>query len=294
MPLCGMRLIEDKNMIEGYKAYDSLVKLILHSDVRVQNKRTQSTVYMLDYPAVLSWDLESGHLPIVVNRRVYPHIAAAEFAWFMRGEQDITFMQMHGVHIWDKFADSGGAVLTAYGYRWLKQFSFDQIEEVIKKLNKDPSTRQAYVQTWSADPEGRYYKEPGSNAPCQIGFHFNIIEGRLDCTVFARSSDVLIGLPYDLMVMAMVMKHVQAKLLSPPVLGQLHFVLSNAHIYKRHVEAARESVTHNWTVKPPYMSIPLCNHCTDSEYHEFVKTVQIEQLLVANWPVYAPKLEVVV
>ena len=251
--------------------YRMLASKIVSEGANLKNFRTDSTMRVLVKPQILEWDLSDGLLPIINTRRVYPHIAAAEFAWFMRGETDITFLQENGVKIWNQFADECNVVDGAYGFRWRRNFHkwndwpeldesdkpVDQIHEAIRALIDDQTSRQVFVSTW--DPGQDIGKNKVKNVPCQTGFHLRCILGTLHCTVFCRSSDVIIGLPYDLMVMAMVMQHIrdQAQI---PRLGTLTFVLSDAHIYDQHINAI----------------LPALDRADDSRAHMSIPTLPVQ------------------
>jgi thymidylate synthase len=80
--------------------------------------------------------------------------------------------------------------------------------------------------------------------PCHITAQFNVRENgpsrrmSLDCCVYMRSSDVMLGLPYDIVLYAvlqsLIADHCGYKAC------KLTFFFGNAHIYKNHVVEARK------------------------------------------------------
>jgi thymidylate synthase len=73
--------------------------------------------------------------------------------------------------------------------------------------------------------------------PCHLIAQFDVTTGNdLNCIIYMRSCDIIVGLPYDVIVYAG-LTHLLANQLGMYV-GKLTFILGNAHIYKPHVPNA--------------------------------------------------------
>jgi thymidylate synthase len=204
------------------------------------NTRTGQRIRVLRGARTLQVDLtRRGEVPVPGNRRVFPRTAAAEVAWFMMGTQEARWIR--GMcNIWDKFIeDDGETVRGAYGYRWRNHFGRDQIAGAIRALDRDPSDRRVYVDTWDASSDG-LGAEGQRNVPCPVGFHLSVLARELNTSVLMRSSDVMVGLPYDVMGFSLLTDAIAASLGLRP--GVLTMALAHPHLYEAHWEMARDSL----------------------------------------------------
>lgn len=65
------------------------------------------------------------------------------------------------------------------------KYSYGDLGDVVNLLAKDPLTRQAYLPVWFPEDTGGGHKR----APCTIGYHFMMRDGKLDVTYHIRSCD---------------------------------------------------------------------------------------------------------
>jgi thymidylate synthase len=221
--------------------YRSLLATLLTQDgIEEKNERTGRTIRALEGGASFKLDLSLGKLPLCGVRRTFPTTAAAEVAWFLQGKRDITWLRKH-CRIWDKFTeDDGNTIAAAYGWRWREAFGRDQIELAIEALATNPSDRRVYVSAWDPSTDGLGAANQ-KNVPCPVGFTLSIVGGRLHSTMLIRSSDVFVGLPYDVMGHAMLMGIVSESLQRP--LGTAMFTLAHPHLYDSHFEAAEQALS---------------------------------------------------
>ena len=86
----------------------------------------------------LRYDLSKG-FPRITTKYVPMKVVKAELLWFLRGEDDISWLQGQDVHIWDDWADTDGYVGPLYGYQWRSWIdndgmAVDQIRKLIRGL----------------------------------------------------------------------------------------------------------------------------------------------------------------
>jgi hypothetical protein len=79
----------------------------------------------------------------------------------------------------DVYAD--GPVRTHSGIK----YEYGDLADVLQLLAKDPPTRQAYLPVWFPEDTGGGSKR----APCTIGYHFLMRDGKLDVNYHIRSCD---------------------------------------------------------------------------------------------------------
>jgi thymidylate synthase len=161
----------------------------------------------------------------------------------MMGTQNASWL-IERAPLWTKFTEADGVTVKgAYGHRWRHHFGGrDQIMDAIHKLHLDPSTRQVNISAWDPAIDG---KEPAKNIPCPTNFTLSILDGRLYSSLFLRSSDLFVGLPYDVMAHAMVMNAIRWNLNDMGHdldLGIMHVTLAHAHLYQKHVPLALEAL----------------------------------------------------
>jgi thymidylate synthase len=75
---------------------------------------------------------------------------------------------------------------------------------------------------------------------CYTGFNFYKVNGKLHTVMNFRSSDIFLGLPFDIIVGAMFAHYFAQK--AGLKVGTLNLSIANAHLYSEHEEAARETI----------------------------------------------------
>lgn len=244
--------------------YISLIRKILNEGYIEFNNRTQTEIKALPQ-RTLVFNL-INHIPVIGARKIFPHVAAAELAWTLQGTQNTTFIKKYS-KMWTQFEDEPNKVVTAYGYRWRSKFNRDQLFDAIEALKKDRSNRQVWVTAWDAAEDGLLNIGKYKNMPCIIGFMLNTIGNKLNMSVVIRSSDTIVGLPYDTLMYAFLLAAL-AKSVGVPA-GKLFILLNHAHIYANHYDMAQrmvESFDKYTIIKQPIdnefvpQSIPIPQH----------------------------------
>jgi len=101
----------------------------------------------------------------------------------------------------------------------------DQIEEAIKLLKKDASTRRASCVTWIPPKDLKT-----SEVPCLILLDFKVRAGVLDATAVFRSNDMFGAWPANVYGLNKVNEHVAGKIKAKPGAVTTHSI--SAHIYE--------------------------------------------------------------
>ena len=245
-----------------HEAYRGLLSELMNHGVTEVNERTKTEIKMLQGAHSFKLDLSDGRLPVAGNRRYYPHVAAAETAWQFMGTKDPEFILGKAPKLWSKFLETettrfGGrdadddddevverqVLKTAYGYRWRHAFGRDQLELAVQELKTNPTNRQLFISAWDPRSDGLGGPQP-KNIPCPVGFTVSRFGNDLHMAVFIRSSDVFVGLPYDVMGYALTADAIAATVGLRP--KSLHFTLAHAHLYKPHWNATRACLTAGW------------------------------------------------
>jgi thymidylate synthase len=283
--------------------YEGLLHHLLKRGKPEVNERTGAIIRALPHPTSFVLDMQEEWLPVPGNRKVFPGTAAAEVAWMLMGTQDATFMLKHARVVWEKFVEpihledkigDGGrsvdilGVKAAYGHRWRKKFGRDQIRLAVNALKLTQTDRRVWISAW--DPAEDGLGTVGQlNVPCPVGFSLSVVDGRLNSALMLRSSDVFVGLPYDVMGHAILMMAIACELKIG--LGYMHFTLAHPHLYGAHFEMAEESLMH-----PVRTEMPLASHRPIDAIVEdpdgFVELYKTAARGV-KWPEYCPRPDVI-
>lgn len=126
-----------------------------------------------------------------------------------------------------KLLNEDGVFGGAYGPRVTEQLDF-----VYSLLVEDPQTRRAVITVYSAR-EDHYH---GPDIPCTVSLQFLLRDRRLSLLANMRSSDVYLGLPYDVQQFTF-LQQLMAYWLGVDV-GSYTHVAGSGHVYERDIHAA--------------------------------------------------------
>ena len=196
----------------------------------------------------MRFDLGQG-FPLVTTKKLHLRSIIHELLWFLRGETNIAYLKEHGVSIWDEWADANGELGPVYGRQWrawnaADGRTIDQITTVIDEIRRNPDSRRLIVSAWNVGDLPKMALQP-----CHALFQFHVAPstgsgqagGRLSCQMYQRSADVFLGVPFNIASYALLTQMVaQVCGLTP---GDFILSLGDAHLYKNHLDQAREQLT---------------------------------------------------
>ena len=150
-------------------------------------------------------------------------------------------------HIWDEWADETGSIGKAYGYQ-IGQVShyadgdYDQMDRVLKDLRETPFSRRIIpnMYTFADLHEMHLY-------PCAYSVTYNVTSEPgydkpvLNMLLMQRSQDVLAANNWNVCQYSILLMMVAQA--SGMVAGELLHVISDAHIYDRHIPIVKELIT---------------------------------------------------
>ena len=180
----------------------------------------------------------SKELPILTLRKINFNAAIDEILWIWQKKSN----NVHDLnsHIWDSWADESGSIGKAYGYQLAqkhiyKEGEFDQVDRVLYDLKHNPSSRRIMTNIYNFEDlhEMNLY-------PCAYSMTFNVSGNKLNGILNQRSNDMLVANNWNvLQYSVLIMMFAQVSGLVP---GELVHVISDAHVYDRHVETAKEVI----------------------------------------------------
>jgi thymidylate synthase len=144
----------------------------------------------------------------------------------------------HGLIIWDdniKAANMQG-IGRVYGIQWRDwDKKIDQLRNSINLIKNDKNTRRAIVTAWNPSE-----LDQGCLPPCHILFQLNVIKNTLYLSVYQRSADAFLGLPFDIASYAILARLIQNELGLKN--SKLSYYVSNLHLYMSHYNQAKECI----------------------------------------------------
>ena len=187
----------------------------------------------------LRFDLRQG-FPMLTTKKMPFDILLHELLWFVSGSSNIKYLQDHKIHYWDEFADKDLNLGPVYGVQWRRWKSqdgreVDQLQWAIDQIKTNPHSKAILVSAWNA-AELEEMRLP----PCHTMFQFDVSRGKLRMQLYQRSSDVFLGLPFNIAQYAMLLKMVAH--LTGLEARELIISIGNAHLYQNHLDQAKEQL----------------------------------------------------
>lgn len=198
--------------------------------------------------------VEDPRQRLLSSRPVNVPFMLAEVLWMLAGRRDVKMLAAYNSRI-SSFSDDGNFFNAAYGHRLRSAFGHDQLEDVIRTLVDDPSSRQGTLvisnpvddKGWDRaikDPDADevelvYRKKITKDRACNVLSHVLLRDGNLDWLQVVRSNDLVWGLPYNWMQFTHFQEYIAARL---SILGVQAFpgtythTIHSAHIYSHHFD----------------------------------------------------------
>jgi thymidylate synthase len=214
----------------------------------------------------MRFDLSEG-FPALTTKRLHMRSVVGELLWFLRGSTNVEWLHEAGVTIWDEWADEAGELGPVYGYQWRSWPTpdgrhVDQIAAVIENIRTNPDSRRHLVSAWNVADLDRM-----ALPPCHTMFQFYVADGRLSCQLYQRSADIFLGVPFNIASYALLtMMVAQVTGLEP---GDFVHTLGDAHLYRNHVDQAREQLTRRPTALPTMRLNPQRRSIDEFELADF-------------------------
>lgn len=205
--------------------------------------------------ASMYFSLRDNTLPIMTTKKVAVNICLKELFWFLSGSTNNDLLKQQNVHIWDKNAEESKDLGPIYGHQW-RHFNapyldcdsdysnqgIDQIQYIIDSL-KDPTqkySRRLVLSSWNPCQLNQM-----ALPPCHILMQFNVANDELSCSLYQRSGDLGLGVPFNILsycaLTHLIAHHCNLKA------KEFIYHIGNAHVYDDHYDALLEQVE-----KEPY------------------------------------------
>jgi thymidylate synthase len=134
------------------------------------------------------------------------------------------------------FAADFGDCGPIYGYQWRRWAApdgrvVDQIADVLREIKTNPGSRRLIVSAWNAADIQEMAK--AGLPPCHTLFQFSVEEDRLSCLLYQRSSDLFLGVPFNIASYALLTSLVAH--VTGLKCGEFIHTFGSAHLYLNHL-----------------------------------------------------------
>ena len=190
------------------------------------------------FGVVNRYDL-SKEFPITTLRYTNWKAAIDELLWIWQKKSN-KVSELNS-HIWDEWVGPDGTIGKAYGYQLgvkhkYAEGEFDQVDRVLYDLKNNPYSRRIMTNIYNFQDlhEMNLY-------PCAYSMTFNVTGNKLNAILNQRSQDTRMANNWNV-VQYSVLVHMFAQVSGLEV-GELVHVISDMHIYDRHIEMVKELIS---------------------------------------------------
>ncbi|MBQ1540257.1 thymidylate synthase [Candidatus Saccharibacteria bacterium] len=253
------RILDHGEKIVNYKKSDHRDKKVATAipDHAAQGVSASRTIRLPHQ--VLQFNLEE-EFPILVSKKVAFKTATLEMLWiYQQASNDVRWLHERGIKIWNEWeiAEDGTymgrninkiyaknhpneekenfahTIGTAYG--WIVR-RYDLINNLITTLKENPGNRRMIMSLWQNE-----WLETAALPSCVWNSQWNLIDGHLNVLVTSRSSDVPLGLPFNIAQYAVLCYLIAQCIGAKP--GQMTFITNDAHIYENQIDGIKEQIS---------------------------------------------------
>lgn len=217
-------------------------------------------------------------LPVVTSKKVAVITAIKELLWMLTGSSSNKDLLENNVHIWDEWQTEYGDLGPIYGSQWRKWKSsdgteIDQISLLVDGLKTNPFSRRHILNAWNCAFIPSEALSPQENVrlgkmclpPCHMMAQWYVLkatdqdkedylaymqainetvtvipEYKLNCQMYMRSNDVVLGLPFNLIGYSVLTMMLAKQCGYMP--GYYHHVIGDAHIYLNHIDNLKKQL----------------------------------------------------
>ncbi|MBQ6605810.1 thymidylate synthase [Candidatus Saccharibacteria bacterium] len=249
------RILKNGEKITNYKKKDSRKKSVATAipDHLAQAKQETTTIRLPH--EILRFDL-SEEFPILTSKKVAFKTAVLEILWIYQvASNQVSWLKDRGIKIWNEweipedgiyyerdfkklYKEKGikenpvGTIGTAYG--WIVN-RYSLVENLIETLKENPGNRRMIMSLWQNE-----WLETAALPSCVWNSEWNLIDGKLNLLVNSRSSDVPLGLPFNVVQYATLCYLIAQVIGAKP--GRFTFVTNDAHIYENQIPGIKEQI----------------------------------------------------
>ena len=253
------RILKQGEKIVNYQPADKRSQAV-SSSIPDHTAQANSAAETIRLPhQILQFNLEE-EFPILASKKVGWKTAIIELLWiYQAASNDVRWLKERGIKIWDEWeiatdgtyqgrninqvfaknhpneptTDFAHTIGTAYGSIVNR---YHLIDNLIETLQKTPGNRRMVLSLWQNE-----WLETAALPSCVWNSQWNLIDGHLNLLVTSRSSDVPLGLPFNIVQYAALCYLIAHVINVKP--GQFTFITNDAHIYLNQIDGIKEQIS---------------------------------------------------
>jgi thymidylate synthase len=245
------------------KEYLDALKYVMDNGFDKNDRTGVGTRSVFGYQ--MRFDLSKG-FPAVTTKKLAFKSVVSELLWFLEGSTDER--RLAEIHfgkpseeligkstIWTANADAQGKALgyentdtvkelgPVYGSQW-RNFDYfigstsgiDQIQLLVNEIKTNPNSRRLIVSAWNP-----MLVNDAALPPCHTMFQLNVTDNKLNCQLYQRSADFVLGSPFNIASYAL-LTHMIAQVCNLSV-GDFVYTIGDMHIYHNHFDGVSEQLS---------------------------------------------------
>ena len=233
------------------KVYLDLLKDVLENGTPKGDRTGTGTTSV--FGRQIRHDLSKG-FPLLTTKKLHFKSIANELIWFLNGDTNNNWLNENGVKIWDEWALEDGSLGPIYGKQWTAWPTKDgkeinQIDYVVDTLKNNPNSRRILFHGWNVEYLPDETVSPHENVkngkmalpPCHLLYQFYVANGKLSGQLYIRSSDIFLGLPYNIASLSLLVHMLCQQCDLEP--GEVIVSFGDLHAYSNHMEQIQEQMS---------------------------------------------------
>mgnify|MGYP000689937895 FL=1 len=233
------------------KAYLELLKDVLENGAQKGDRTGTGTTSV--FGRQIRHDLSKG-FPLLTTKKLHFKSIANELIWFLNGDTNNNWLNENGVKIWDEWALEDGSLGPIYGAQWTawptkEGGNINQIDYVVDTLKNNPNSRRILFHGWNVEYLPDETVSPHENVkngkmalpPCHLLYQFYVANGKLSGQLYIRSSDIFLGLPYNIASLSLLVHMLCQQCDLEP--GEVIVSFGDLHAYSNHMEQIHEQTS---------------------------------------------------
>lgn len=261
-----------KNLFDA--EYHRLGNKILSDGFWKTNKRT-NTKCLTIHGEMCTYHLESGHFPALTTKKLILKAMIGELLGFIRAADNASEFRALGCNFWDananetegwlnnpnrKGVDDLGRIYGVQGRHWINRHgkSFDQLQEIIDKLNDRVDDRRLIMSYWNPGEIDEM-----ALPPCHDFYQFHIRGQVLDLSMYQRSNDVPLGTPMNIASSSLLLMLVAQITGFRP--GKFTHMMGDIHLYENQIELFKDQMSREPFAPPRLIINPSIKTLKDLE-----------------------------
>lgn len=198
-----------------------------------------------------------NRLPYLSERDFSLAYCIAEMLWYTHGSNSTSWISKYS-SFWSKISDDGVTANSAYGARIFKPHrvcggdTFIQWDYVVNELKRDPDSRRAVIHIRSPFDS----KEAKLDVPCTLTLQYFIRDEALHSIVSMRSSDLILGIAYDVPAFTLFQEMLALEL--GVKLGTYTHISNSLHIYENKFKQVESILKGGGAATNPHCWDKLC------------------------------------